>query len=337
MVWKWVKDNIIGDFALERRKYETKQSEIIEEDRRREAKESGKADTHMNGMNFNAIDVETANADRSTICQIGIVHVRDGQIRDRWVSLVDPEDWFDDWNVDIHGISEETVRGAPTLPELDDELRDRLGASVVVSHTSFDRVAIERAMEKYSLDQPQLTWLDSAKVVRRAWPDRYSSSGYGLASVAHDLGIVFRHHDALEDATAAAEIVIRASKETGLDITGWLQRTAEPITPKMGKRIEIGEANPHGHLFGEALVFTGSLDMTRKEATDLATQVGCKVQRNVTKRTTLLVVGLQDKSRLNGYTKSSKHRKAETLIQKGAGIQILSEKDFHAIVSDTNS
>ena len=337
MVWKWVKDNIIGDFAQERRKFEAKQSEKIEEDRKRGAKVSGKADTHMNGTNFDAIDVETANADRSTICQIGIVHVRDGQIRDRWVSLVDPEDWFDDWNVDIHGISEETVRGAPTLPELHGELRDRLGAPVVVSHTSFDRVAIERAMEKYNLGRPQLTWLDSAKVVRRAWPDRYSRSGYGLALVAHDLGIVFRHHDALEDATAAAEIVIRASKEIGLDISGWLQRTSEPITPKSGKRIEFGEVNPDGHLFGEALVFTGTLDMTRREAVGLATQAGCEVQRNVTKRTTLLVVGLQDKSRLVGYTKSSKHRKAETLIQKGAGIQILSEKDFHAILSDTRS
>ena len=290
----------------------------------------------MNGLNFDAIDVETANADRSTICQIGIVHVRDGQIRDRWASLVDPEDWFDDWNVDIHGISEETVRGAPTLPELDVELRGRLGAAVVVSHTSFDRVAIERAMEKYGLGQPRLSWLDSAKVVRRVWPDRYSRKGYGLASVAHDLGIMFRHHDALEDATAAAEIVVRASKETGLDISGWLRRTAMPIAPKTGKRIEIGDVNPDGHLFGEALVFTGSLDMTRQEATDLATQMGCEVQRNVTKRTTLLVVGLQETSRLNGYTKSSKHRKAEALIQKGAGIQILSEKDFHAFLNDTN-
>ena len=291
----------------------------------------------MNGLNFNSIDVETANADRSTICQIGIVHVRDGQISDRWASLVDPEDWFDDWNIDIHGISEETVEGAPTLLELDNELRGRLRASVVVSHTSFDRVAIERAMEKYGLGQPRFKWLDSAKVVRRAWPDRYSCRGYGLASVAHDLGIVFRHHDALEDATAAAEIVIRASEETGLDITGWLQRTATPVTPKRNKRSQIGDGDPDGHLFGEALVFTGSLDMTRQEATDLANQAGCEVQRNVTKRTTLLVVGLQDKSRLNGYIKSSKHRKAETLIGKGAGIQILSENDFHAVLRDTNN
>ena len=288
----------------------------------------------MDGLNFDAVDVETANADRSTICQIGIVNIRDGHVHDSWVSLVDPEDWFDDWNIDIHGISEETVKGAPTMLELDDELRSRLGTSVVVSHTNFDRVAIERAMEKYNLDQPRLTWMDSTKIVRRAWPDRYSRRGYGLASVAHDLGIVFQHHDALEDATAAAEIVIRASEETGLDISGWLQRTAEPITPNKGsKKIQIGKANLNGHLFGEALVFTGSLDMTRQEATDLATQAGCEVQRNVTKRTTLLVVGLQDMNRLNGYAKSSKHRKAESLVSKGTSIQIISEADFHAMLS----
>ena len=42
-------------------------------------------------LTFNAIDVETANADRASICQIGIVHVRDGEIEDRWQTLVDPE------------------------------------------------------------------------------------------------------------------------------------------------------------------------------------------------------------------------------------------------------
>ena len=294
----------------------------------------------MRGLNFDAIDVETANADRSTICQIGIVHVRDGQVRDRWVSLIDPEDWFDDWNIDIHGISEEVVEGAPTLPMVDGELRARLGTSVVVSHTNFDRVAIERAMEKYGLGQPRITWLDSAKVVRRAWPDSYSHRGYGLASVANDLGITFQHHDALEDATAAAEIVIQASEETGLDISGWLERTARPIDPKWRSgrsAINVGDASVDGHLFGETVVFTGSLSLTRQQVTDMATQAGCEVRGSVTKRTTILVVGLQDKERLNGYIKSSKHRKAESLVGKGAGIQILSEADFHAMLSDTNS
>ena len=60
-------------------------------------------------LTFNSIDVETANADRASICQIGIVHIRDGQIEDQWQTLVNPEDWFDPWNISIHGIDESAV------------------------------------------------------------------------------------------------------------------------------------------------------------------------------------------------------------------------------------
>ena len=49
---------------------------------------------------------------------------------------------------------------------------------------------------------------------------------------------------------------------------------------------------------------------------------------NVSKKVTILVVGTQNKSKLNGYEKSTKHRKAESLIEKGVDIQILSEDDF---------
>ena len=53
-------------------------------------------------LTFSAVDVETANADRASICQIGVVHVRNGEIHDEWQTVLDPEDWFDDWNVMIH-------------------------------------------------------------------------------------------------------------------------------------------------------------------------------------------------------------------------------------------
>ena len=46
----------------------------------------------------------------------------------------------------------------------------------------------------------------------------------------------------------------------------------------------------------------------------------------------MLVVGTQDKSKLKGYVKSSKHRKAEALIEKGLEIQILSESDFSELI-----
>ena len=46
----------------------------------------------------------------------------------------------------------------------------------------------------------------------------------------------------------------------------------------------------------------------------------------------MLVVGTQDKSKLNGYEKSGNRRKAEALIEKGVDIQILSESDFSELL-----
>lgn len=88
-----------------------------------------------------------------------------------------------------------------------------------------------------------------------------------------------------------------------------------------------------GPLYGEILAFTGALGMTRQKAADMAAQAGCDVAGNVSKNVTLLVVGVQDKTRLKGYEKSAKHRQAEELILKGQDIQILSERDFLKLVS----
>lgn len=46
---------------------------------------------------------------------------------------------------------------------------------------------------------------------------------------------------------------------------------------------------------------------------------------------TLLVVGNQDVRKLAGQERSSKHRKAEELINGGQKIRIISESDFQRI------
>lgn len=290
-------------------------------------------------LTFNAIDVETANANRASICQIGIVHVRDGQIQDQWETLVNPEEWFDPHNTHIHGIEATAVEDSPTLPEIRGELRRRLRGSVLVSHTPFDRVAFERAMEKYDLEQLQVTWLDSARIARRAWPGKYAVRGFGLKNIAKDLGISFRHHNALEDARVSAEITLRACEESGLNINDWLQQVRQSIQQTASKsgrgpRPEQSvrrEGNAEGPLYGETIVFTGKISVSRPLAADFAADAGCNVATSVTKQTTMLVVGIQDKSKLNGYDKSGKHRKAEVLIEQGQEIQILSETDFREI------
>ena len=53
---------------------------------------------------------------------------------------------------------------------------------------------------------------------------------------------------------------------------------------------------------------------------------------NVSKKVTMLIVGMQDRTRLPGYEKSSKQRKAEALIVRGHDIDIFSESDFADLV-----
>jgi DNA polymerase-3 subunit epsilon len=100
-------------------------------------------------LNFVAIDVETANADMAAICQIGVAKYVDGELSEEWSSLVDPEDYFDFINIDIHGITEDDVIGRPTFPEVTNILDGFLNNAICVSHTHFDRVSISRALSKY--------------------------------------------------------------------------------------------------------------------------------------------------------------------------------------------
>jgi len=69
-------------------------------------------------MDFIALDVETANADMSSICQIGLADFKNGLLQEEWKTYINPEDFFDGMNVSIHGINEYTVEGYPTLPDI---------------------------------------------------------------------------------------------------------------------------------------------------------------------------------------------------------------------------
>jgi DNA polymerase III subunit epsilon len=286
------------------------------------------------GSSFLALDVETANADMSSICAIGVAMFAKNEIVNEWYSLVNPETEFDFYNTKIHGLTEADVSDAPTFREISTQLNTLLTGQIVVTHTHFDRTALQQAAGLHSIGIPSCTWLDSARVVRRTWSE-LSQKGYGIGKVAKMLGLRFKHHNALEDAKIAGAIVLSAMGKTGLSIEDWVIRVQQPINLESfphGSRIKLG-GNPEGPLAGEVIAFTGSLQIPRREAAELAAQLGCEVSPGVTRKTTILVVGDIDITRLAGHEKSTKHRKAEDLISQGAAIKIVRETDFLKLVS----
>ncbi|MFJ1573962.1 exonuclease domain-containing protein [Pseudomonas sp. NPDC088322] len=280
-------------------------------------------------MDFTVIDVETANPNLASICQVGIVVFRGGMLVESWSSLVNPNDYFHPMNVSVHGIDESMVASAPSWQEVYPLILPFVTGRIVASHMPFDRTATLRACQSAGLEHFDCSWLDTARVARRAWGE-FSRSGYGLKNLCATFGITFQHHDALEDARAAGEVLLRAIADTGVCAAEWCARAITPLSPAR-PTTELTVAQD-GVLCGDVVVFTGALSIPRRDASALAAANGCEVGAGVTRHTTLLVVGDQDISRLAGKDKSTKHVKAEELIAKGQSIRILGESDFQAML-----
>lgn len=215
-------------------------------------------------MKFVVLDVETANADMASICSIGAASYENGALAAEWYSLINPDDYFSSVNVAIHGIDEAAVSGAPTFMSASPTLAAMLQDAIVVTHTHFDRVAIHQASSRWRVAPPSCRWMDSARVARRTWED-CARRGYGLRDLCKRIGYTFQHHNALEDAKAAGQIMLAAMRDSGLDLDALAVRVAQPIGGASSGKIER-DGNPDGALFGEVLVFTGDLDIPRREA-----------------------------------------------------------------------
>lgn len=179
-------------------------------------------------VDFVAVDVETANQDVGTVCAVGIAAVRAGRVEDVWERMLDPEALVSPLNTRVHGMTGRDLAGLPRLSDVWGDIEERLANRIVVCHTMFDRMALTAAAERAGLRMFEGRWLDSAGVARRTWP-QFAHRGWGLASVAAYLGVVFEHHNAGEDARAAAEIVIRACVATGRSPGEWLASSRSQV------------------------------------------------------------------------------------------------------------
>ncbi|XJS10434.1 3'-5' exonuclease [Aerococcaceae bacterium WGS1372] len=156
-------------------------------------------------MEFVAFDFETANYQRYSACSLGAVKVVDGIMVEHFYTLIDPQTSFAASNIAIHGITADQVKGQPDYRETILAFRDFVGEAPVVSHTQFDRAVIQSANERYGLDSLALDYFDSCQLARRIW--RGKTQRFGLKPLCDLINFQFNHHNALEDARAAAYIV----------------------------------------------------------------------------------------------------------------------------------
>lgn len=154
---------------------------------------------------FTAIDFETAQGYRWSICQIGLVRVETGKIVKELSILVQPPNNYY-WNqfIDIHGITPQQTANAPDFSQVWHIVEPYIRNQSVVAHNgfSFDFDVLSKTLQYYNLSVPEYKKFCTRKI--------YNNN---LASLCEKYNIHLNHHDALSDARACAELFLRHLKQ----------------------------------------------------------------------------------------------------------------------------
>lgn len=157
--------------------------------------------------NFAAIDFETANRNRTSVCSVGVVIVENGEIIDEIYRLIHPEPNFYSYrNTQVHGLTCKDTDSAKKFPEIWDEITPKIKGLDLVAHNSiFDEGCLKAVFQFYNMEYPDYKFLCTCRASRKLFGK--SLPNHQLQTVSAHCGYdLTNHHNALADAEACAWI-----------------------------------------------------------------------------------------------------------------------------------
>ncbi|MFP3463773.1 hypothetical protein R5O87_23290 [Arthrobacter globiformis] len=200
----------------------------------------------MSGISFTAIDFETANSHRGSVCAVGLVKVRDGHIVDAASWLIKPPPGIDDFdpiNVELHGITEEDVQNAADWEmSLEGILQFVCEDPLVAFDAAYDASVMRKATEHQHLDLPAKDFYCALHLAQ----DHLTLPQHRLSDVltALDLPPV-EQHEPRTHALACARIVLAIAAQRGFTTLAevWEQPTTAVGKRRRGRRVRT-DADP---------------------------------------------------------------------------------------------
>ena len=127
---------------------------------------------------FAAIDFETANEQRTSVCSVGVVVVRGGVIADSFYSLIRPEpEYYSYWNTRVHGLTLEDTADAPVFPYVWEKVTPLIEGLPLVAHNSpFDEGCLRAVFQVYRMDYPEYVFHCTCRASRRVFGAATESS-----------------------------------------------------------------------------------------------------------------------------------------------------------------
>lgn len=159
---------------------------------------------------FIVFDVETPNRLSNRMSAIGIEVIEDGVIVDEYYTLINPETYFDYFNVRLTGISEASVINAPKFPEVWKQIEPIMSSGLLTAHNAvFDMSVLKKCLRDYEIDwKPYVRYICTVQMGRRLLP----GMSHKLDDLCNYYGIPLEHHHAASDSRACAEILLRYLK-----------------------------------------------------------------------------------------------------------------------------
>ena len=157
---------------------------------------------------FAAIDFETANGNRSSVCSVGIVIVKGGEIVDRFYSLIRPRpNYYTFWTTAIHGLDHTDTDYEENFPEVWAKVSERLKGLPLVAHNKpFDESCLKAVFKAYDMEYPGYEFHCTLAASRKCLRLRNHKLHTVAAACGFDLE---NHHHALADAEACAAIALK--------------------------------------------------------------------------------------------------------------------------------
>lgn len=278
-------------------------------------------------LDFTAIDFETAQPARWSICQVGLVRVENAKIVATYSSLIQPPDnQYVKWNTAIHGISSYLTKESPLFPDIWIEMKGYIENQLVVAHNvTFDAECLQQTLQYYDLGIPDYR-VDCT----------FRKTGVSLVEACAGFEIQLeRHHNALQDALACANIYMRLAngqvpdyskikQVTGKGKSGFSFPGHEKIKGEL-LRPSSGVTDTGNVFFGKKVVFTGVLfSIQREEAARIIRDLGADVDTAITSKTDYVIVGSEPGP--------AKMKKIEKHNLEGRLITIIDEEEFLKII-----
>ncbi len=290
---------------------------------------------------YTVIDLETTglSPEYDDIIEVAAVKVVDGNIVERFSSLINPLFEIPEFITKLTGITNDMLSSAPTIQEVLPRFIEFLGDATLLGHNvSFDINFLYDACLQY-LDKPlRNNCVDTMRISRLLFP---SEEHHRLEDLRQRLNVsVSRSHRALDDVIATMDCYEKMKRyvtSNSIDFYSKVnknhtKRKKPSSNPLRAKDLSAttDDFDVTSVAYNKSFVFTGTLErFSRKEAMQLVLNSGGKVEDNITKKTNFLVLA---KDHYNPQIKDGKSRKwkqAEELKLKGQDIEIISEDVFY--------